>query len=116
MKNSYVTPSITQMLYGWSKWGRGNFGIFREITEEWNCQICGERQIIGLPQYFFPMDDSRRDFIRVCSSCWHDLREAGVHTYEELDSKLGIEKFKEQIRLKIIEVEAKLKTSLDDEL
>jgi len=100
MRNSYVTPSITKMLYGWTKWGRGNFGIFREITEEWHCQICGGRQIIGLPQYFFPMDDLRRDFLRVCSSCWHDLLEAGVHTYEELDKKIGIEEFKEQIRLK----------------
>jgi len=98
MRNSYVTPSVTKMLYGWSKWGKGNFGIFREIAEEWNCQLCAAKQIIGLPRYFFPMDDFRRDFLMVCSSCRHDLIEAGVQTFEELNKKIGIEEFREQKR------------------
>lgn len=80
----YATPSFGKMKYGWSKWGGGFKGIEREVLEEWNCQICGAKQVIALPQYFFPFDKGRREFLRICAGCVNDIIAAGVETYEDL--------------------------------
>uniref|UniRef100_A0A7C5YUN7 Uncharacterized protein n=1 Tax=candidate division CPR3 bacterium TaxID=2268181 RepID=A0A7C5YUN7_UNCC3 len=116
MKKSYQTPPLSKMLFGWSKWGGGNYGIFREITEEWNCQLCGEKQIIGMPQYFFPFDNYRRDFLRVCSVCWHDLKIAEIKTLKELGKKIGLEKFKQEVRVKVFKIDLELKTPYSNKL
>lgn len=77
MNNSLPTISITfhnqygdhLPKQGWSKWGGGRHGLLKESLEEWYCQSCGERQLNCFPSYMFPMDDSQRDFSRVCVAC-----------------------------------------------
>ena len=54
---------------GWTKWGGAVYGIDKTEFDQWYCQACGDEQIKGLPSYMIPMDESQRDFIRVCSSC-----------------------------------------------
>jgi hypothetical protein len=54
---------------GWSKWGGGISGLFKEELDTWYCQICGDEQIKTLPSYMFPTDLSNREFVRVCSGC-----------------------------------------------
>lgn len=116
MRSSFPTPSIGKMLYGWSKFGGANYGIIREETDEWACQICGARQIMGLPQYFLPMDNYRRDFIRVCSGCWADIRKLNIKTYKELVRKVKDFNEKRKLKVRIIEYEISLKTSVLDKL
>lgn len=53
----------------WSKWGGGGFGLLKENLDEWYCQCCGEPQLSILPSYMFPMDETARDFSRVCTEC-----------------------------------------------
>jgi len=69
MNNSLPTLSITKMMYGWTKWGGGRMGMSKEETDEWYCQCCGEKQTKILPSYMIPLDDSRRDWMRVCANC-----------------------------------------------
>lgn len=69
MNNSFPSISITKMMYGWTKWGGGTYGIAKEDLPEWFCQICGDKQIRALPSYMFPIDISLRDFVRVCTGC-----------------------------------------------
>lgn len=54
---------------GWSKYGGGIYGLLKEELDEWYCQICGDVQVKILPSYMFPVDESKRDFVRVCSTC-----------------------------------------------
>ena len=69
MKESYVTITITKMMYGWSKWGGATNGLAKETLDEWYCQSCGKKQTKTLPSYMVPLDGSNRDFFRVCSEC-----------------------------------------------
>ena len=108
MNESFVTPPLTKMLYGWSKWGGGTKGIAREVLEEWNCQICGEKQLIDLPQYFFPLDSTMRDFIRICASCRSEIKKTGITNFVDLSREIA--SFKEKRRSKIVEVEICLQT------
>ena len=59
----------TKKMYGWSKWGGANLGLFIEDMDEWCCQACGVSQPKGLPSYMFPHDELLRDYFRVCSVC-----------------------------------------------
>ena len=63
-----VKKLINKAKYGWSKWGRNNNGLVDEdITEEWNCQACGEMQTDELPPFMYEV--SKREYIRICSVC-----------------------------------------------
>ncbi len=96
------------MMYGWTKWGGPTDGLVKEVLMEWNCQICGQTQLCDFPQYLFPIDNHRRDFIRICVGCKADLEVAGIKTYLDLAKQL--ESFKKKRRVSIINVEL-LKTS-----
>jgi hypothetical protein len=61
--------SITFRMYSWSKWGGGTSGLVKEELDEWYCQSCGEKQVRTLPSYMIPMDETQRDYVRVCSDC-----------------------------------------------
>lgn len=53
----------------WTKWGGGGYGLLKESLDEWYCQVCSEKQVRVLPSYMLPMDETQRDFIRICSLC-----------------------------------------------
>lgn len=38
-----------------------------DIGEEWNCQICGEKQVRGLNPYMFEYPE--HEFIKICAKC-----------------------------------------------
>lgn len=59
----------TKKMYGWSKWGGANLGLFIEDMDEWCCQACGGKQPRGLPSYMLPHDSYKRDYFRICSVC-----------------------------------------------
>ena len=61
--------TITKRMYGWTKYGGAREGLVKEDLEIWYCQVCGEKQIRVLPCYMFPMDNTQREFVRVCSMC-----------------------------------------------
>ena len=65
---TFQSLSITQKMYGWSKWGGGTHGL---VTQggEWYCQICGGEQVDPLPSYVLPFDTTQRDFGRICTEC-----------------------------------------------
>lgn len=56
-------------MYGWSKWGGATMGIVKEELDTWYCQICGQQQVKELPSYMFPVDEYKRDYVRICSKC-----------------------------------------------
>lgn len=114
MNSSFLTPSFTKMLYGWSKWGGRFCGIAREFLEVWSCQICGEKQLFCLPQYFLPIDEDMREFIRICAGCFYDVKKAGVGNYNELLESL--EDFKERRRSIVRDIIYYLQTSLKNKL
>lgn len=69
MSEALMSLTITQKMYGWTKWGGAREGLVKEDLEVWYCQTCGEKQLRILPSYMFPMDDEDRCFVRVCSMC-----------------------------------------------
>lgn len=63
---------ILKIRYGWSKWGGGrNVGVVQADLPEWSCQVCGERQVKGMPFFEIPFDDLQIEQIRICSHCQH---------------------------------------------
>ena len=67
-KEEAIKKLINKAKYGWSKWGSNNNGLVdEEITEEWNCQACGEMQTDELPPFMYEVSD--REYIRICSVC-----------------------------------------------
>ena len=60
---------MTGKMYGWTKYGGANHGLVKEELDYWYCQVCGDKQTRLLPSYMFPMDETQRDFARVCSDC-----------------------------------------------
>jgi len=54
---------------GWSKYGEPMFGLLKETLDEWACQSCGEKQIGIFPSYMIPIDEHKREYIRVCVWC-----------------------------------------------
>lgn len=67
-----VYDALNKAKYGWSKWGGPNQGIVQKnLTEEWYCQACQEKQTDELPPYMF--EYAEREFIRICSKC-HNTR------------------------------------------
>lgn len=69
MSEHHMTISITQKMFGWTKWGGAREGMYKEDLDTWYCQVCGEEQLKVLPCYMFPVDGSEREFVRVCSLC-----------------------------------------------
>lgn len=70
MNESCLSLSITMKMFGWSKWGGANQGLFTLLPSEvWYCQCCGEKQTRNLPSYMIPMDSFNRDFVKVCTKC-----------------------------------------------
>lgn len=67
--NPFITISITQKMYGWTKWGGAREGILKEDLDVWYCQSCGQAQLKELPSYMIPTDETGRDFARICSVC-----------------------------------------------
>ena len=67
--DKYITVSITHRMYGWTKYGGAREGLVKEDLDIWYCQICGEKEVRVLPCYMFPMDDSEREYVRVCTRC-----------------------------------------------
>lgn len=64
-----MSVSVTMKMYGWTKYGGAREGMFKEELETWYCQTCGEEQLKVLPSYMFPVDESDREFVRVCTLC-----------------------------------------------
>lgn len=64
--------AMNKAKYGWSKFGGPNRGLVQEdLTDEWNCQACGETQTKELPPFMYEF--SPREYIRICSKC-HNVR------------------------------------------
>jgi hypothetical protein len=80
----YITVSITHKMYGWTKWGGAREGLVKEDLDIWYCQVCGEPQLRVLPSYMFPMDESDREFVRVCSLCKAKAVLQKLHQWTEL--------------------------------
>lgn len=119
MKGSFVTPSITRMYYSWSKYGeqRFGYGIGREFSEEWSCQLCGEKQIIGLPKYFFPIDETMLEFLVICPSCKADIKKSGVKNLNELLEEIkDLENYRKKIKNERDKIELELKTPTGNKL
>jgi len=64
--NQYGTHVPQQ---GWTKWGGARSGMLKEDLEIWYCQVCAREQIRILPSYMFTVDETGRDFVRICSLC-----------------------------------------------
>lgn len=86
---------LSKMRYGWSKYGGPNYGIAKQTGTTgdlmlglddniWYCQLCGEEQNKELPNYLFSLDDTKRDFIRVCTKCKFDAVKKKVTSYRQL--------------------------------
>jgi hypothetical protein len=74
---------VTRMKYGWSKWGGRTDGILKKQFDEWFCQACGSKQPKELPAYMFPIDETKRDFWRICSNCQNiTISRTIVHFFE----------------------------------
>jgi hypothetical protein len=72
-------------MFGWSKWGGGNQGLFTLLpADEWFCQICGRKQTRNLPSYMIPVDDSNREFVKICCNCKHKLIIKKLKTFFDL--------------------------------
>jgi len=69
MIEQYMTITITQKMYGWSKYGGARQGYVKEELDTWYCQACGSLQIQLLPSYMIPMNDMDREYGRVCTTC-----------------------------------------------
>jgi hypothetical protein len=60
--------TLTTKMYGWSKYGGVSMGLVQEnLTPEWYCQACNDKQTDDLPPYMFEF--TPREFIRICSVC-----------------------------------------------
>ena len=77
-----VRVTITQKMYGWSKWGGGNHGLVKEELDTWYCQGCSELQRKGLPSYMVEL--ATREFARVCAKCKHEMVVKRINSYWKL--------------------------------
>lgn len=59
-----------KMRYGWSKYGGPMFGLVKS-EHEWYCQSCSQLQPEGVAQYMIPINETLREYVRVCSICKH---------------------------------------------
>jgi len=85
MIESCLSVSLTGKMFGWSKWGGGNQGIFTLLpSDEWWCQACGKVQTRNSPAYMIPIDAFNRDFAKVCSACRHRTIILKIRTFFEL--------------------------------
>lgn len=74
---------ITGFMYGRSKYGGVNMGLVQEnLTPEWYCQGCREKQTDDLPPYMFEF--SPREFIRICSICHFTRLKENLLTLSDL--------------------------------
>lgn len=65
-----LKKNLNRAKFGWTKWGGANQGLVQKnLTQEWNCQSCGEKQTDELPPYMFEF--AEREYIRICSKCHH---------------------------------------------
>lgn len=85
MKEWMLSVTITQKVYGWTKYGGANMSISTLTSDtKWFCQSCQEEQEKDLPRYLIPMDEFNRDFAKVCSKCKHLANKRGINRYREL--------------------------------
>lgn len=74
---------ITKFMYSRSKYGGVNYGLVQEnLTPEWSCQACGEKQIAELPPFMFEF--LPREFARICSICHHTRLKENITSFEDL--------------------------------
>lgn len=67
IKSDKCAP-LTQIMYGWSRYGGSTQGLVDEkIGEQWACQACGVFQEANLPPFYFEF--SPREFIKICELC-----------------------------------------------
>ena len=83
-----TTFSITSVLYGWSKWGGSHSGLVQEeLTEEWHCQACGEKETNELPPFMY--EYAPREYIRICSKCQNILLQKEIQP-QQFDTLVSI--------------------------
>lgn len=73
-------------MYGWSKYGGARHGLVKGEAGIWYCQCCKAKCTKGMPQYMFPLDNTLREFVRLCSICSHLAKTADIHSYSDLIS------------------------------
>jgi len=66
--------------YGWSKYRPKQVKSKKEYS--WTCQTCGEEQPLEVPHYFVPIDQTRHEFLRICSVCKHIQLENKLGKYD----------------------------------
>lgn len=80
--------TLTKMMYGWSKYGGGRHGLIGEETmPEWTCQACGSQIPKIIPPFMFPVDNSYREFLRICANCQHQVLIYRINKMIELFDK-----------------------------
>jgi len=85
MIESCLSVSLTGKMFGWSKWGGANRGVFTLLpSDEWWCQACGQKQTRNMPAYMIPMDLFNRDFVKVCTLCRYKIIIKKIKTFLEL--------------------------------
>lgn len=68
-----IKKNLNKACYGWSKWGGPLLGLVQEdLTKEWICQACGEKQTDKLSPYMYEYPQG--EYIRICSKC-HYIRQ-----------------------------------------
>ena len=86
--------SITKMMYGWSKYGGPRYGLIKG-EKDWFCQACGSKQAKELGQYMIPINNSNREFARVCGICKH-MQAKHKLNYKRLCIKIRVKETYEQ--------------------
>lgn len=66
----YHVVTKTKAMYGWSKYGGPNMGLVKQENDTWYCQSCGEEYPEEMSPFMMPMDDTMREFIRICGICY----------------------------------------------
>lgn len=64
-----VEKVLKRARQGWTKWGGSN-NSYRDVTPEWYCQACNEKQTDGLPSYLIKIQEG--EYGRICSVCFHE--------------------------------------------
>ncbi len=65
-----IPREISRAMRGWTKYGGTRNGYSMEVTPEWYCQSCTEKQTDKLPSYLIEIE--KENYARICSICFHE--------------------------------------------
>lgn len=63
---------------GWTKYAGARFGLVQSKPDDiWYCQACRHEQPGSLPAFLLEINPKEKEFVRVCSNCFHLARQNG---------------------------------------